>query len=356
MYFFFQLFALNRETKNDRTVYIMNSLISIFIFLLVVFLYLHITAQYKTSEDLEIYEMDYTTNKELQEVCDIKQPLLFQYKDVNPEFFDLFSIEETNRNDIYVKDIQDYYANETGQIDSLLLPYQSVKTLMNTDSVGVYFSENNQDFIEEANLHSEFELNDAFLKPTMTAITKYDVCTGSKNCYTPLRYHNYYRQFYCVNSGKIRVKMTPFKSRKYMRTIKDYELYEFRSTVNVWNTKNGELEKVRFLEFDVTPGFVLYVPPYWYYSIKYVEDNTLLSGFNYQSVMNCVSNIPDMARYFIQQQNIKKKVTKTIPIIVDVSGGEIVEDEVSKKNTIEEKVAMLEVKPPVSTTSISDIN
>jgi len=336
----------------------MDTIITIFIFLLVVFLYLHITAQYKTSEDLEIYEMDFTNNKELQEVCDLKQPLLFHYRDINPDFFDLVTIEETNRNEIFVKDIQDYFVgepangrDESSTIDALLLPYQSVKTLMTTDSVGIYFSENNQDFVEESGLISEFESNDTFLKPTLTAITKYDVCLGSRNCYTPLRYHNYYRQFFCVNTGKIRVKMTPFKTRKYIKVTKDYDQYEFRCNTNVWDSKSRELEKVKFLEFDVDAGFVLYVPPYWFYSIKYVEDNTMVTGFTYQSVMNCVANLPDFARYFIQQQNTKKKVTKTLPLPVDISGGEIIidrEPNVNENKTIEDKVALLEVKSSVS--------
>lgn len=334
----------------------MNTLATLLIFLIVVFLYLHITSQYKISEDLEIYEMDYTTNKQLQEVCDIKQPLLFHYQPINPEFFEDLTIEETQRSEIYVKEATDYYFPDN-QIDSLLLPYQSVRTLLITDTVGVYFSENNHDFVEDTGLRTEFETNDLFLKPTMTAFTKYDVCTGSKNCATPLRYHNYYRQFYCVHTGKIRVKMTPFKARKYTRVIKDYDNYEFRTTLNVWDSKNGELDKIKFIEFDVNPGFVLYVPPYWFYSIKYLDDNTLVSGFTYQSAMNCVANLPDIARYYIQQQNTKKKVTKTVPLVVQTADSmeksdstetpdiETKSDDIIvaaiPKNNIEEKVAML---------------
>lgn len=44
----------------------MNFLITFLIFILILFLYIHINDQYKKSEDLEIYEMDYTSNMELQ--------------------------------------------------------------------------------------------------------------------------------------------------------------------------------------------------------------------------------------------------------------------------------------------------
>ena len=43
--------------------------------------------QYKKSEDMEIYEMDYISNTQLAEVCCIKQPVLFSYNNINPEFY-----------------------------------------------------------------------------------------------------------------------------------------------------------------------------------------------------------------------------------------------------------------------------
>ena len=59
----------------------MNIFFHFVIFCLVVFFYLHMKAQYKVSEDLEIYELDYTDNQHLQEICDAKQPILFLYKE-----------------------------------------------------------------------------------------------------------------------------------------------------------------------------------------------------------------------------------------------------------------------------------
>ena len=55
----------------------MSSIVNIILFVIVLVLYLHIVHQLKTSEDLEIYEMDFTTNTHLQEVCDVKQPVMF---------------------------------------------------------------------------------------------------------------------------------------------------------------------------------------------------------------------------------------------------------------------------------------
>ena len=45
----------------------MGSILSILIFIIIFFLYLHLIDQYKNSNDLELYEMDYTNLNELNE-------------------------------------------------------------------------------------------------------------------------------------------------------------------------------------------------------------------------------------------------------------------------------------------------
>jgi len=66
----------------------MSGLLNFLLFIIVLVIYVHIINQLKTSEDLEVYEMDYTTNQYLQEVCNIKQPVLFNYDSVSPDFYE----------------------------------------------------------------------------------------------------------------------------------------------------------------------------------------------------------------------------------------------------------------------------
>ena len=303
----------------------MSSLINIIIFLIVLFLYIHISNQYKKSEDLEIYEMDYTNNRHLQEVCYIKQPVLFNYKVINDEFFETMNLELLSKhgtNDIKIKDINDYWNPDSNNLDYVNLPFQSSQNLMTTDTNSKYFSENNNDFIEDSGIIKLFNENNSFLKPNFCATTKYDICLGSKNTVTPLRYHTNYRHFICVNSGKISIKLTPWKSRKYLNITEDYENFEFRSPINVWNPQKkfiNDYDKIKFLEFDVQPGYMLYIPPYWFYSIKYSNSSeNLICGFTYNSIMNCVANIPNYSLYFLQQHNTKTKITKTLDIEPEV--------------------------------------
>jgi hypothetical protein len=266
--------------------------------------------------------MDYTTNAHLQEVCDVKQPVLFEYNSVSPDLYSEITAEKLDASGIYevkVKDIKDYYLEaDCNSPDYVVLPLQSANKLLKSDTHSSYFTENNHDFVEDANLYQFFHANDEFIKPSTTVITKYDIMMGSSGAYTPLRFHKDCRRFISTLSGKITIKMTPYKSSKYLSPINDYENYEFRSQVNVWAPQKKyktDVSKLKFLEFDVMPGYMLYIPPYWWYSIKFSDgQETIVSGFTYNTMMNCITNIPNWALYYLQQHNTKTRIAKTIPI------------------------------------------
>ena len=294
----------------------MKGFISFLIFLIILFLYIHIIHQLKTSEDLEIYEMDYNTNSQLQEVCDVKQPVLFEFQSIYPDIFENLSKEEIfskyGTYDVKIKDNRDYNS-ENLPIDYVVLSLQSSQNLVDSDPGSHYFSENNEELVDESGLSTVYKELDTYLKPAFTLQTKYDIMFGSQNAHTPLRYHLNYRQFFIVKSGRITVKMTPMKSKKYLKPIKDYDNYEFRSPINVWNPQPEylhEMDKLKFVEFDVYAGHVLYIPAYWWYSIKYDKD-TIVYAATYNSVMNCVAHTPQWILYFLQQHNIYKKIAKT---------------------------------------------
>jgi hypothetical protein len=113
----------------------MNFYFHLLLFLLILFFYIHIVHQYKRSEDLEIYELDYSSNKHLQEVCDVKQPILFEFKPVVPKFYetltydDLLADEYANF-DIKVKESTDYWKENDTSVDYIILPYSSGSNLM----------------------------------------------------------------------------------------------------------------------------------------------------------------------------------------------------------------------------------
>ena len=57
----------------------------VFIFMIVLFCYVHIYDNYNTSNDLEVYEIDKVSKDKLEEICNLKQPFL-NYKDEKTHF------------------------------------------------------------------------------------------------------------------------------------------------------------------------------------------------------------------------------------------------------------------------------
>ncbi len=292
----------------------MSTIINIIIFIIVLLCYIHVTDQHKKSEDLEIYEMDYNTNPELQEICNLKQPITFIYDMIDDKLLSSFTndIFFKGISELKVKNNNDYWENKDS-IDYIILPAETALSLFNTDKKSQYFSENNHHLISESNNEYMFEEHNQYLQPTMTTNTKFDIMFGSNNSITPMKYHTDYRHFVYCTKGTVKIKLTPWKSKKFLNPVHDYEEYEFRSKVNVWNHQSeysNDYQKIKFLEFDLPKGSMLYIPPFWWHSFKFT-DNACLCNFTYNSFANSIYNLPNWMLYFIQQSNIKRQVTRT---------------------------------------------
>lgn len=335
----------------------MGSILSILIFIIIFFLYLHLIDQYKNSNDLELYEMDYTNLNELNETCNIKQPIVFHYQNVNPQFFELLTndILENKKDNLLITD---------QKLEQFILECSSALILLHNDKKNSYYTENNDHFIYESDLQNIYETNDDFLKPPFTVKTKYDIHFATKNATTPLKYHNYHRHFLSVHSGRIRVKLIPPKFKKHLLEKKDYDNYLFHSPIDLWDIQKKYahiLDKIKFLEFDIYPGSVLYIPPNWWYTIQFLyEDDvpTLCSSITYITAMNVFANLKHYFLYFIQQSNTKIVKTRTIAkdeLQSTNSNPDNEEEPEEKEHTEEEKEEEeMNQEPPLQTAS-SDI-
>jgi hypothetical protein len=293
-------------------------LTTIIIFIIVFLIYLHWAEQYKSGEDLEIYEIDFTDNGHLQEVCKSKQPIVCEFSSVLSKFHFLNTIslddlgDKYGKLDVYVKDTDD-----TGSCDAIPLSLESSLKLMATDTHSHYISEGNSEFIDETVLEKYYDSLHEYIKPAFTIHKQMDLCYGSKGSSTPLRYNTDFSHFMYVPKGKIRVKMTPHKSKKYLHPIKDYFSYEFYSPVCVWNTQSeyqNTIDKIQFLDFDVYAGNLLFIPPYWWFSLQYEEEGTFLYSIKYNTLMNVIANTHNIGNYLFQQYTTKTKPAKVLKI------------------------------------------
>ena len=146
----------------------MRIIIGFFIFCLVLFLYLHIQFHLKTGEDLEMYEVDLPSKDRLEEICDLRQPVLFD--------FDCQKIMETTNRDYIQRNYGAFEfkirnVKETDPNAELYMPLQvntSLK-LFNEDTNATYFTENNGDFLAESGVVKNMRYNDEFLRPYMVS-------------------------------------------------------------------------------------------------------------------------------------------------------------------------------------------
>lgn len=277
----------------------MNILITLLTICIVIFLYLHIVYQLKTSDDLEIYEIELPNKTRLEEVCELRQPIIFYYPIQ-------MNINDYTAFDINIKD------NQT----TVPLLFSKAIELFNKDSDHKFYTEDNEMFLEDTTLKKTYEINDELLRPYMVANKQYDFISGSINSIIPLRYNNYYRDYFVVIQGNITVKLTPPKNSKYLYKIVNYETEEYKSEINPWNPDEKHLSmynKVKFLEIKVKQGQLIYIPSYWWFSIK-LENQAQICRFSYRTYMNYISILPDIIRGILQRNNIK---IKSIPSITD---------------------------------------
>jgi hypothetical protein len=318
----------------------------IFIFCIVLFLYLHIQFHLKTSDDLEIYEIEQASKDRMEEICDLRQPVLFDCdEDINK------IVQTTNKSillDNYpVFEVKIRDKNEPNSLEELYLPLplHIACKLFQEDANSAYFSENNMDFLTETGVIKNMTYNDEFLRPRLVSNCNYDIMFGSDGLETPFRYELNYRNYFIVTQGSLSIKMAPPKSTKYLYPINDYENFEFRSPINPWNPQSrfrADFDKIKCLEIVLSPGKFLFIPAYWWYTFKFSE-NTSVSCFRYRTYMNNIAISPNICMYALQNQNVDRKIAKNI-----VLKKEPTEPSTSDNNVLDASIS-------VSDTNISDI-
>jgi hypothetical protein len=294
----------------------MNILLNLFIFCIVLFIYIHIVFNYKKSNDLEVYEIEEPSKEKLEEICDIKQPIIFNM--YNSNLLDIFNnkyiIDNYSSFDIKIRNTNSIYTDRDGD---LYLPFtmQKANDLFCNDICGNYFSENNYEFIEETTLIKNFKYNDIFLRPHMQCHSDYDILFGSINSFTPLKYQLFNRNYFTVTEGSVQIILIPPIMYKYLHVEKDYEYFEFKSSINPWDVQNKfklDYDKVKPLEITLTKNNIIYIPPYWFYSIKIKEENTIVLNFKYNTYMSTLSIIHELCIKYLQNNNIKHNLFKSV--------------------------------------------
>lgn len=266
----------------------------LFTIVLVSVLYIHIMFHLKTGDDMEVYETTIVSKIKLEEVCNLRQPVLFEYTNELLNQCTHTILKEYNAFDVHVYD-EEYV--------SVSIPLEKANKLIKKKK---YASYQNESFLAETNLKKCFTQVDSLLRPSMVSSIQHDLLFGSEGYVTRLKYTNKYRNYFIVTEGTVTLKLTPPRNTKYLEEVKMYDEPDFYSTISPWK----EVKRVKFLDITLTKGKLLFIPAYWWYSIR-LEKDACVCMFSYKTFMNSLATLPDSLRQLLQKQNTKIKTLPT---------------------------------------------
>ena len=217
----------------------------------------------------------------------------------------------------------------------IYLPFvlNEAKNVFENDTDKKIITENNEEFLTETGAIKNYRYNDGFLRPPLVSKCIYDFMSGSNGSTTPLRYDINFRNYYYVTEGEIDVKLIPPHSSKYLYSKKDYDNFEFRSPVDPWNVEEkyrADYDKIKSLDVNIKKGTILYIPPYWWYSIRY--NNASVCTFKYRTFMNSLAIMPQSVLGLLQSQNIKRDVVNKLELKKEVQ--QEVKEEIEHKSNM----------------------
>ena len=293
----------------------MHIIYIVLIFCFVLFLYLHVYFQLKTSDDLEIYEIDHPSKDKLEEICDLRQPVLFHFQ--NERIFDSCQratiLDTYGAFDVKIRNVKQSAADNEDNV-YVPLAFSNALKVVKEDTEHKYLVENNSEFLEETGLVKSFKYNDVFLRPYMVSNCCYDYLFAAERTRTPFKYEINYRNYVLATEGEIKVKLTQPKSSKYLYQQKDYENLEFSSPLNPWQIQahyQADFDKIKCLDIVMKKGQILYIPAYWWYSIEFGKEASLAT-FKYKTYMNTVAILPQLVMKLLQTQNVKRNNVATV--------------------------------------------
>lgn len=282
------------------------------IFIIILFVYLHVYYHLKVSNDLELFEIyDATTKTAFEEVCNLRQPSVFSNIDNE--------LVNTITANIQMATLLTKYGDFNIQVrngdaeEYASVPFHVAQKLMLTASPSAtttsahqqqWHTERNADFVKETCIFKT--INDRILTPPLCSTREYDIMFGTPGTVTPLRYNINHRNFYVCTQGVVYVKMIPPKYSEYLDPVADYDMFEFRSA---HSPNQVASPSVKALDIALSPGKILYIPPYWWHSFQYSE-NTIVVAFKYCSYMNQLAHTPQYLMCFLQRNNIRTRFTR----------------------------------------------
>lgn len=293
----------------------------VLIFIITLFMYLHIYTFLHTNPELKMYDIKFDSKEQMEDLRKDKTPMkidnlntsyfsnAFQFFSLS---FDFTTLPEGEKN-ISLYSYDDFL--RLNEDNTIILPSTKfsidkyLKSQSEMDPSFGYFSRDNEEFVNKY-LVKTLDLLGIYLKPELVTKTKYDMLLGMKNMQTGLRYSLSSHLYILIKQGKCKIRM-------YSPDIvsKLYPKYTNQLDVNVWDIeKSQDIHTYKHLDIDVKEGDVVYIPTYWSYSIKY-DSPGIIFTVNYDTVMSEFMSVPYKVIEYISYLNVNTKKIKRDNII-----------------------------------------
>jgi hypothetical protein len=269
---------------------------------------------------MQIYETKYTNKKLFLEESATKLPMIVHLEEI--PVIDLDNLNQNMTEELQVKDVREIF--KTLEIHNLSLSFSRTTILFDTDKTSTYFSSHNSHIFMYDSFIDFTRKWDNLLKP-FAAFAQYDILFGSKFTITPFYYHNATSLFLFIppRTKEVKIRMCPFSFHQKLQIVEDYANNEGWSPIppKTIASKNG------ILDFFLYSGKVLFIPPYWFYSIEFFDSKTVVNTVKYTTPINALANIKSVyMNYFKNQHNpiLEKPPRKEVEKLTNNDESEIV--------------------------------
>jgi len=314
----------------------------VIVFIVVLFIYLHVQFQLSTSSEEKIYDVEFGLNKRIDDVLDLKQPVVL-HTTTNLRIFsdnNLFIQESFNRRSI----LQTFKENEICVLDNtsddvntvVSSTVESANDLFNADKKGIYYTESNKEIIDNLGKFKIGALTTYynFLKPPLCSNNMYDIIFGSEYVTTRAKYSIMFRNYFLVTDGEVEIRLIPPNNVQSDNIISKYETFEYISKDNLWDTT----ETPNSITAVLKKGECMYIPPYWLYSFKLSKGAVIVSS-RYNSYLTELATIHHRLTHLFH-----KTFSSSIPIFPDVHKDLETEPEIEIEMEEEEKEDEIEIE------------
>jgi len=260
------------------------------VFFAVLLLYFHLQFHWKTSNDLDIAHISVPNKDTLETIADLRQPFIMD-RECKSE---LLNSEKG----------LSYKLSMLKDNKIIEVPHKSLLTTLQRESA---ISLNNHKFLAETdyfNKNKECKELSIYLRPFMTCSTHNDIIFGSKGASSVLKRNLNYRNYLYVLDGDVEVKLVPPKHSHYMEGNRDDE-----SPIDVWEReKMLNSSEIDTILLPLKKGAVLFLPSYWWYSVRFSKETACVGLFSYRTFVNTLAILPQLGMKFIQDKNTSYKI------------------------------------------------